>query len=193
MPADGDALLGRDNVRFTAHVGGSCRQPQAAVARNTHTILRRVLGTLLGRHGAESDGDYKLSIMNAHLCESNAGRGQTTARTIRESGKIRVLLTDPFDVESLAFDGLRTLGFEIEVMDISAGPMLPAKLVDAIESFRPHVVMLRSRTRVDADVAQSMAAVEELAFIIRPGVGVDNLYGGMEQLSRAGIQVINEP
>jgi aspartate aminotransferase-like enzyme/phosphoglycerate dehydrogenase-like enzyme len=192
MPATDDPLLGRNNVRFTAHVGGSCAEPQAAVARNTHTILRRVLSRLLGREAKDSS-EYELSVMNAHLCASDTGRYRSTAAKIREAGKIRILLTDPFDLDSLAFDRLRDLGIEAEVQDISAGPMAAPKLIGAIKSFRPHVVMLRSRTRVDANVAQSMIAVEELAFIVRPGVGVDNLYGGMEQLSSAGIQIINEP
>ena len=193
MPADNDPLLDRDNVRFTAHVGGSCWAPQAAVARNTHTILRRVLGALLERNTADEDGSYQLSVVNAHLCAGRQERCQSALQDVVASGTIRVLLTDRFDVESLAFDRLRDLGVEIDVQDISAGPTSPARLSAAVESFRPHVVMLRSRTRVDAEVAQSMIAASALAFIVRPGVGVDNIYGGMEQLSAAGIQVINEP
>jgi aspartate aminotransferase-like enzyme/phosphoglycerate dehydrogenase-like enzyme len=193
MPAKGDRLIELGNARFTAHVGGSCRAPQAAVARNTHTILRRLLGELFGR---EVDGDdgYTLNHVNAHLSSGREdGRRAAAMRNIRDCGKVRVLLMDPFDVESLAFDRLRDLGVEVEAYDVSSGAPSAEKIEQTVSSFRPHVVMLRSRTRVDEAAARTMIAVDELAFVIRPGVGVDNLHGGMESLSAAGVSIINEP
>jgi len=42
-------------------------------------------------------------------------------------------------------------------------------------------------------VSQAAKGVPELSAIVRPGVGVDNIYNGMRQASRLGIQIINEP
>ena len=200
MPSDDDPLLDFAGVRYTAHVGGSCRAPQAAVARNTHKILRSLIGRMLGRQStseesAAPDGDaYTLSVVNRHLLgESAVSRVESAARDVRKSNRLRILLTDPFDIESLAFDELRQSGLELDVRDVSSGAMSPARLVEALADVRPHIVMLRSRTRVDLAAAQTMVGIEELGFIIRPGVGVDNLYGGIERLSEAGVQIINEP
>jgi hypothetical protein len=92
MPAADDPLIAFDEVRYTAHVGGSCRAPQAAVARNTHQILRRLLATMLAT-GDES-GDYRLNVVNAHLLGS-AGRNEAAARGDRPLRRIRILLTVP--------------------------------------------------------------------------------------------------
>ena len=46
LPSPGDPLLGLPEARFTGHVGGSCAQPQAAVGRNTHRILRQLVPRL---------------------------------------------------------------------------------------------------------------------------------------------------
>ena len=35
--------------------------------------------------------------------------------------------------------------------------------------------------------------VTELAAVVRPGVGIDNLYGGVRELTRLGVRIINEP
>jgi aspartate aminotransferase-like enzyme/phosphoglycerate dehydrogenase-like enzyme len=192
-PSATDPLLEYDNAAFTAHVGGSCRAPQAAVARNTHTILRRILAEMRGLTTDDADG-YRVNVVNGHLLDESAGRRlQTAARDIGESGRVRVLLTDSFDVESLAFGSLASMGIEADVHDISAGPMSSAKLVDAVERLRPHVLMLRSRTRIDAAAAERLAGIGELACIIRPGVGVDNVYAGMSVLTAAGVRIVNEP
>jgi aspartate aminotransferase-like enzyme/lactate dehydrogenase-like 2-hydroxyacid dehydrogenase len=200
MPSEDDPLLDFDGVRYTAHVGGSCRAPQAAVARNTHTILRRLIARMLGMQSigqdpaAPANDTYTLSVVNGHLLgESSTSRLESAVRDVRKSNRLRILLTDPFDVESLAFNELRQSGLELDVRDVSSGQMSAARLAEVLAEVRPHIVMLRSRTRVDAAAAQTMVGIEELAFVIRPGVGVDNLYGGMERLSEAGVQIINEP
>ena len=191
MPAADDPLIGLDEVRYTAHVGGSCRAPQAAVARNTHKILQRLLGTMLD---GDEPGDYRLNVVNAHLLGGRAAqRREAAAREIARSRRIRVLLTDPFDIESLGFDRLAAAGATPDVHDISAGPMSSERLMAALDEVRPHVVMVRSRTRVDDATAAALVRIPELAFVLRPGVGVDNLYGGLERLSAEGVQIINEP
>jgi aspartate aminotransferase-like enzyme/phosphoglycerate dehydrogenase-like enzyme len=192
MPSAGDPLLDLDEARFTAHVGGSCRAPQAAVARNSHEIVRQLIRGLLDVPDEVSN--YRLSIVNAHLLGASAAKRQEhAARDISRSKRIRILLTDPFDVESLAFDRLSSLGVQPEVHDISAEAATSERLMSFLEETRPHIVMLRSRTRVDAEVGAAMAKIDELAFVVRPGVGVDNMYGGMEILSAQGVQIINEP
>ena len=192
LPAADDPLPACDEVRYTAHVGGSCRAPQAAVARNTHKILRQLVATLRGLQDPPSD--YTPNVVNAHLLGEAAGtRRDAAAREIADSGRIRILLTDPFDISSMAFERLRDLGVEPDVHDVSAGPMSTERLVAALEQVRPNVVMLRSRTRVDASAARAMAGIDGLAYVIRPGVGVDNLHDGLQLLSESGIQIINEP
>jgi len=195
MPSADNPLLDLEETRFTAHVGGSCRAPQAAVARNTHTILRRLIARMLETTDSSGErDDYQLSVVNAHLLGHNVeARLANASRDLRKSNRIRILLTDRFDIGSLAFQSLEELGIKTDVHDISDGSMSSERLIRALSEIRPHIVMLRSRTGVDAAAAEAMVHLEELAFVIRPGVGVDNLYGGLERLSAAGVQVINEP
>ena len=184
MPSADDPLIGNDDVHYTAHVGGSCRAPQAAVARNTHTILRQLIAAMRGTR--DTSTEYTLSVVNSHLI--------TGARNLATGGPLRLLLTDPFDVESMAFGRLEDdFGITIDVHDESAGPMSNERLIAAVERVRPHILMLRSRTKIDAAAARALAAIDDLGYVIRPGVGVDNLYDGMEILSERGIQIINEP
>jgi aspartate aminotransferase-like enzyme/phosphoglycerate dehydrogenase-like enzyme len=194
MPAPGDPLLACEGARFTAHVGGSCAAPQAAVARNTHRILRHVLAQLRGAPAPARESDEHLpNVVNAHLLGDRAAARVAAAAASSQSAPVRVLLCDPFDVASLSFDRLRDDGASIEVHDVSAERLSPAALVERMLAVRPHILMLRSRTVVDEPVASSLVGCKELAFVIRPGVGVDNLYAGMERLSEAGIQIVNEP
>ena len=193
MPAADDPLLDSDDVHYTAHVGGSCQAPQAAVARNTHKILRQLIAGMRGSREAATD--YTLSVVNAHLLTGAAEqRSAAAARAIATGSALRILLTDPFDVPSMAFGRLEEdFGITTDVHDVSPGAMSNERLIAAVGRVRPHIVMLRSRTRVDAAAARTFAAIDELAYVIRPGVGVDNLYDGMEILSENGIQIINEP
>ena len=194
MPAAGDPLLACEGVWFTGHVGGSCAAPQAAVARNTHRILRHALAQLRGAPPPAPESDeHPPNVINAHLLTDRAAARMVAAVASSRSDTIRVLLTDPFDVASLSFDRLRETAGSIEVHDVSAERLSPAALGETIRAVRPHILMLRSRTKIDDGVASSITGLRELAFVIRPGVGVDNLYAGMERLSEAGIQIINEP
>ena len=192
LPSSDDPLLDLPQARFTGHVGGSCARPQAAVARNTHRILRQ-LATVLATGGEfrpDADPEYSLNVLNRAVERRVPWR--ITHRSDRRE-PIRVFITDPFDVDSLDFDRLRSDGYAIEVLDVSgerpAGPAIEAHL----GSFRPHIWLLRSRTIVDRDLAGAAVDVPELAAIVRPGVGIDNLYGGLRELTRAGILVVNEP
>ena len=193
MPPAGDPLMGNDDVHYTAHVGGSCRAPQAAVARNTHTILRQLIAGMRGTR--DSSTEYTLSVVNSHLITGAVEQeSSAAARDLAAGGPLRVLLTDPFDVESMAFGRLEEdFGIATDVHDVSAGPMSNERLIAAVERVRPHILMLRSRTKIDAAAARALAAIDDLGYVIRPGVGVDNLYDGMEILSERGIQIINEP
>ena len=194
MPPAGDRLLTCEGVRFTGHVGGSCRAPQAAVARNTHRIVRHALAQLSDGPPVALEGDEQPpNVVNAHLLRDRAAGRLAAARAASPDGTIRVLLSDPFDVESLAFDRLRESGADIEVYDVAAERLSGANLVERMRTVRPHILMLRSRTSIDEAVASRIVEAPELAFVIRPGVGVDNLYDGMERLSESGVQIVNEP
>lgn len=193
LPDPDDPLLACRNARFTGHVGGSCRQPQAAVGRNTHHILRALLAHLIdGAELAAGDATYTPNVLNAGLGRSmpwRAGLSPTGERT----RQVRVLITDPFDLDALDFDGLRSRGWDIDVRDVSSEEPTPARLTRHLREIRPHILMVRSRTRVDATVARAVCDIPDLAAVVRPGVGIDNLYGGARQLTEAGVRIINEP
>ncbi|HXE80358.1 MAG TPA: aminotransferase class V-fold PLP-dependent enzyme [Vicinamibacterales bacterium] len=191
LPSPDDPLLACRNVRFTGHVGGSCREPQAAVGRNTHHILRSLIAHLVDGTDLDApEASYKPNVLNARLGPSAWRSGVWPPGTRAE---VRVLITDRFDLQALDFDGLRAHGWTIEVRDVSAEEPTPERLIRHLRECRPHILMVRSRTRVDADVAAAACEIPELAAVIRPGVGIDNLYGGARQLTEAGIRIINEP
>jgi aspartate aminotransferase-like enzyme/phosphoglycerate dehydrogenase-like enzyme len=195
MPRPGDPLLAYPEALFTGHVGGSCPTTQAAVATNTHGILQHIVrGLLEGEIDTDAAADGPINVVNSFLLKDwmVRSRREAAAQELRR-GPLRVLLTDPFDVQALAFDRLRSLGIELEIHDRSHDQLAGPGLIDAVQLVRPHIVMLRSRTSVDARVAAALAGIEALVCVIRPGVGVDNLHPGLEALSEAGIPVINEP
>jgi aspartate aminotransferase-like enzyme/phosphoglycerate dehydrogenase-like enzyme len=194
LPAPDDPLLAYRNVRFTGHVGGSCRQPQAVVGRNTHDILRRLVACLLD--GAEletEDGDtYRVNVLNASLPRLTPWRSGA-AHAGERVQQVRILITDRFDLDAVDIDGLRSEGWNIDVRDVSSEDPTAERLTHHLRAFRPHILMVRSRTRVDATVAAAACETSDLAAVIRPGVGIDNLYGGAQHLTEAGIRIINEP
>jgi aspartate aminotransferase-like enzyme/phosphoglycerate dehydrogenase-like enzyme len=191
LPKPDDPLLALPEARFTGHVGGSCAQPQAAVARNTHRILRQLVPSLIsgGELQPGTDAEYTIHVINAALDRPvpwrSAGGGG--------GAPIRILITDPFDVPSLGFDRLRAQGHAIDVLDVSAEQPDSAAIAGYLRTFRPHILMLRSRTKVDHALASMAGEVTELAAVVRPGVGIDNLYGGVRELTRLGVRIINEP
>jgi aspartate aminotransferase-like enzyme/phosphoglycerate dehydrogenase-like enzyme len=191
LPKPDDPLLALPEARFTGHVGGSCAQPQAAVARNTHRILRQLVPSLTSGHELQpgTDAEYTINVINAALDKPvpwrSAGRGGAVP--------IRILITDSFDVPSLGFDRLRARGHAIDVLDVSAEQPDSAAVAGYLRTFRPHILMLRSRTKVDHALASVAGEVTELAAVVRPGVGIDNLYGGVRELTRLGVRIINEP
>ena len=192
LPKPDDPLLALPEARFTGHVGGSCAQPQAAVARNTHRILRQLVPCLASDGALQpgTDPEYTINVINAALDRPvpwrSAGHGGGAV-------PIRILITDPFDVPSLGFDRLRAEGHAIDVLDVSAEQPDAAAVAGYLGTFRPHILMLRSRTRVDHALASVAGDVTELAAVVRPGVGIDNLYGGVRELTRLGVRIINEP
>jgi D-3-phosphoglycerate dehydrogenase len=93
----------------------------------------------------------------------------------------RVLLTDPLGPEGLA--RLR----EQPDLEIDARPGLsPAALNEAVRGF--HALIIRSGTRVTADVIQH---AEALRVIGRAGIGVDNV--DVDAATKKGIVVMNTP
>ena len=191
LPGPGDPVLRRDNAYFTGHVGGSCAVTQTRVAENTHLILRRVLSQLT--RGGELErcvAGYRLNVVNEHLRRSP----WRSTRGLGDDRQIRILITDPFDVSALDFPSLeRLLGIQLTTLDVSSRGVSERELLRKIRTFRPHVIMLRARTKVTRQVAIEATRSSPLAAVIRSGVGVDNLYGGMRELSRAGVLIVNEP
>ena len=190
LPAVDDPLLRLENACFTGHVGGSCPDTQKRVAENTHIILKQVLAQLKngGRLECQTDG-YALNVVNQHL----TGSGNDAARA-PQRGRFRILLTDPFDVDALDFRALeKSLHVELQIKDVSRDMLDEDALRRQIGSFRPHVIMLRSRTKLTRNVAEAAVREAPLSAVIRPGVGADNLYGAIETLSAAGVSMINEP
>jgi aspartate aminotransferase-like enzyme/phosphoglycerate dehydrogenase-like enzyme len=165
-PAAGDPLLACDGAWFTAHVGGSCAAPQAAVARNTHRILHHALAQLHGAPPPARESDERPpNVVNAHLLAGRAAARVARAAASSSSTTIRVLLSDPFDVESLSFDRLREAGAALEVHDVSAERLSPAALAEKMRAIRPHILMLRSRTTIDDVVASSIVESPIVRFV----------------------------
>ena len=199
LPSSDDPLLKYDNAIFTGHVGGSGKLAQKKVAINTHKILGNVIRQM--SHGRnlqlKVDSKYTINLVNNHLNKTMwrskkilAMESSTSQHTLKE---IRVLITDPFDVPTLDFESLEKLGVKIKVKDVSHQKPTNDLLKENIKKFRPHILMVRSRTKITKDIMNVVKVVPELSVIIRPGVGVDNIYNGMVVASELGIQIINEP
>ncbi len=124
-----------------------------------------------------------------------AGRApwRALATTVAPGDPIRVLITDKFDVDSLDLEGIRRQHGPLAVTDVSGEKPTPETVADHLRRVRPHMLMVRSRTVIDETVAAAVRDVPELVAIVRPGVGVDNVYGALRALTALGVQVINEP
>lgn len=196
MPSYTDPLLQYNNAFFTGHVGGSCSPTLERIAQNTHTILRSIIGQMMNRKNIQShaSGSYTINLLNHHLKGSRPWRIELIGQN-QNSGtqKIRVLLADKFDLQTLDFPSLEKLGVQITIRDISKHYPTYEVLKKHLEEFRPHIMMIRTRARITNDLMKIAKKVPELAVILRPGVGVDNMYNGMKLASKLGIQIINEP
>jgi aspartate aminotransferase-like enzyme/phosphoglycerate dehydrogenase-like enzyme len=190
-PLKDDPLLKYDNAMLTAHVGGSGKLAQKKVALNTNKILTQVIKQMITSEDLqlEFDPEYTLSLMNDHL-NKNVWRSKLLKHPLKE---IKILITDPFNIPSLDFKSLEKLGTKINVKDISGNSPTEEILKENIGDFRPNILMVRSRTKITESIMETAKTVPEFAAIVRPGVGVDNIYSGMALASELGIQIINEP
>jgi len=192
MPTFKDPIVYFDNSIFTGHVGGSPKAPQRRVAENSHRILRELINSI--KRGVDlntktKDG-YSLSIIN-NLIDPRTAKWRYK-NIPKNTGEIRVLLTDSFDLSTLNFPALESKGLKISVKDISSDSNR-GRLGEVIKEFRPHVMFIRSQTKIGNDIALVADKVPELSAIIRPGVGIDNLYESIAKLNKMGILIINEP
>ena len=106
-----------------------------------------------------------------------------------------MLITDKFDLEALDLDGLARQYGPVEVTNVSDEKPTPETVAAHVRRVRPHVLMVRSRTPVDATVAEAAREVSDLVAIVRPGVGVDNVQRGQRgaRLARQRDGIIDRP
>ena len=189
LPPVDDPVLRQENANLTGHVGGSPKLTRARIAENTHALLRQVIAEFSARRARRAKSSYVVNVLNAH----RRPRGGWRSERVR-SAEVRVLLADVFDTATLNFDALeRACGVRIRVKDISRGPRSEAALRSALRTFKPNLLMIRTGTIITRSIAQALASLPGCTAVIRPGVGIDNVYDGFETLSAAGIKVINEP
>lgn len=189
LPPASDPVLRTGLGLFTGHIGGSSKKTRQQIATNTSLILENVVRHLSGKDRTlhETNGNYHLNLTNRHLLPK-------TPPPIPVQKTVRILLTDSFDVERFNLGALESsLGIHIDVRDVSARPMSERSLLDDVRDFDPHIIMIRTRTRITERVARLLVTQKSCSYIIRPGVGIDNVYPGIKTLSAAGIRVINEP
>lgn len=94
----------------------------------------------------------------------------------------RILASDGLDAS--AVKALEELGHEVVIQFFE-----PAELAEQVQKF--NVLVVRSATKVKADIIDSAAAKGRLKVIIRAGVGVDNI--DVQHAVEKGITVRNTP
>ena len=195
LPKNNNPILEAKNVFFTAHVGGSCALPQKAVSENTHKILKAAIRELVrAKPMSAKVNSYTINVINEYLKpDTILWKGTRVCWKRADKKEIRILLTDPFNTKPLRFDDLNDGNTMLIVRDISKHPQSEAHIIDEIRTFRPHIVMVRSRTKLTEKVFKRVKDIREFSTIIRPGVGVDNIYDGLLEASNQGIRIINEP
>ncbi|MFY9457484.1 MAG: aminotransferase class V-fold PLP-dependent enzyme [Candidatus Spechtbacterales bacterium] len=194
FPSPSDPLLPYDNSCFSGHVGGSCALTLECIALNTHKILRSIIKQILrgGDLQRKIDPGYTINLINEHLRESSPWRSETLSLH-NKPDEIRVLLTDTFDMRKLDFESFERLGAKINLLDISRQYPTQIVLKKYLKKFRPHILMIRTRAEITKNLMKVAKEIPEFAVIVRPGVGVDNMYDGMREAARLGVQIINEP
>ncbi|KAL2019906.1 hypothetical protein VTK56DRAFT_9081 [Thermocarpiscus australiensis] len=93
----------------------------------------------------------------------------------------RILVPEKLSPEGLAL--LRATGYQV---DTPPARLTPADLIGRIPAY--HALIVRSETRVTADV---LAAAARLRVVARAGVGVDNI--DVDAATRRGVVVVNSP
>lgn len=187
-PEADDPLSISPDVSMTGHVGGSAQNTKKMIAENTREIIAQILAALT-KSKLKGTG-YQINYINKHLEPDTGWRIESAA----VNGPIRFLLTDIFDLATIDFSGLeKEFGTTIEIRDLSSEQTRPERLAEEIGEFKPHFMMIRTKTVISKKIADALIALPEFFGVIRPGVGIENIYEGMQALSKNGIQVMNEP
>ena len=185
-----DPLQYHENVTFTGHIGGSCKSTKMKIAHNTNKIIKHVLSKVYSNVELQNDLHYVPNCVNQHVAP-DVWKYEKTFHSPPQT--LRVLLTDKFEINILDIEGLaQEFDIKIEIKDISLDSMSEKHLIDTCTNFDPHIILFRTRTVISDAVANAFQSLS-LLFLIRPGVGIDNIYPGMAEISRQGIQIYNEP
>lgn len=186
-PAVGDPVTQSSPVLMTGHIGGSADLTKQRIAENTNKILDSLLANLTGQAGTAQQ-TYSLNILNNHLCAPNKWR-----QPAEKIDRVKILMTDIFDVSTLDFDSL-SKKYSLSIDALSAPETeTPSQLISLINEFKPHILLIRTKTVITKEVAKALSDNTGFYFLVRPGVGVENINPGMEILSQHGIKIINEP
>ncbi len=189
LPPEDDPVLQQSEAYLTGHIAGSSKLTKQRIAQNTRALLEKVILQLRTGSPLDRTNGYVVNVLNEHLRPKSGWRSESGS--IQE---VRILLTDLFDIQTLDFPGLERSGdIRIVIKDISSSFPSEETLIKEITDFRPHILMIRTRTTVTRQVAHAVETIHELSFLIRPGVGIDNAYEAIAPLSDAGVQIVNEP
>lgn len=176
-----------DNIT-TGHIGGSSAITKEAIAENTREILRQLCSELFN---TKISSLYKINHLNSHLRPPSGWRGENNDSI--PSKEIRVLLTDIFDLNKINFEDIsHEHGIHIDTLDASSMTG-EDELIRTINEYRPNIMMIRTKTIITEEIAESLSKLPSFYYLIRPGVGVENMSAGMRILSSHGIKIMNEP
>lgn len=181
LPNEKDPLFKTQNTYMTGHVGGSPSLTKKRIAQNTRLLVTELL---------KEDPSYeKFSFINSHLKPLHGWRPG-----LFKEKEVRILLTDIFDKETLNLEAVKSaLGAVVRILDTSQQHPSHKNILNVCKTFKPHIVMIRTRTVIDSKMAEIIVNTPSIRALIRPGVGLDNLYGGIEHISDGGIRIFNEP
>jgi aspartate aminotransferase-like enzyme/phosphoglycerate dehydrogenase-like enzyme len=189
LPSKDNPLLAIEETIFTGHVGGSTNIAQNKLAENTHLILRNVIHSLVsGKQLLQESEGYKLNIINERLKNNRVYKPRSG-----KTDKVRVLLTDIFNLEILDFSSLEKLGAQIEIKDVSDDVLTSEKLEKIMREFKPHVLLIRSKKEPIKNIVKLADEIEDFSYLIRPGVGIDNIHPVLRGLDKRGVIILNEP
>ncbi|MFM2357664.1 MAG: hypothetical protein RJA61_401, partial [Candidatus Parcubacteria bacterium] len=177
---------------MTGHVGGSAKQTKNKIAQNTRLVLEQIISEYTSQ--TYNSSSYKINLTNKHLCPPGGWRMTKTNPKNENPPNLRILLTDIFDVDEINFLSLgERFGVNIELFNKSSLSDSESEIIKAIHESRPHIMMIRTKTTISDIIAQEIVNIPNFICLIRPGVGLENIYQGMETLSANGIKIINEP
>jgi aspartate aminotransferase-like enzyme len=181
LPPENDPLFKVSHSYMTGHIGGSSSLTKKRVAQNTRVLLCELLKA--------NPVFENFSFVNQHLTPRKSWRPG-----LAEEKEVRILLTDVFDKEALGLEELgRSKGATVRVVDMSHKTPTHQNIAAACKALQPHIIMIRTRTVIDAKMARILTRTPSLRALIRPGVGLDNVHRGIEALSTEGVRIFNEP